>query len=211
MFVGHIGAAFAGKRLSPSTSLVWFVAAANFVDLLWPIFLLLGIETVRVAPGDTAFTGLAFESYPWSHSLLMVVVWGVALGALARWRGVDKRGSMIVGALVVSHWVLDFVTHRPDLPLWPGQETGYGLGLWNSMVGTYAVEIVLWAVGIALFLRVRRGGVAFWSFVVVSTLMWATSPFAPPPPDASAIAWFGIFGWIIILWAWWIERTSEAR
>lgn len=216
MFVGHIAAAMAGKKISTTTSLVWFVAAANFVDLLWPIFLLAGIETVAIDPGNTVFTNLDFVSYPWSHSLLMGIVWGVALGAFARCRGVSKKASIVIGALVVSHWVLDFVTHRPDLPLWPGAENVFGLGLWNSLVGTYVVELLMWVAGIGIYLSVRRsrgwaGHLAFWSFVGVSTVMWAASPFSPPPPNPSAIAWFGIFGWIVIPWAWWIERTSEPR
>ena len=195
MFVGHIAAAMAGKKISTTTSLVWFVAAANFVDLLWPIFLLVGIETVAIDPGNTAFTNLDFVSYPWSHSLLMGILWGVALGSFARWRGVSKEASIVIGALVVSHWVLDFITHRPDLPLLPGQgaESMYGLGLWNSIAGTYAIEGLLWVAGIALYLSVRRargwvGHLALWSFVVINTLMWATGPSSPLPSDARALA-----------------------
>ncbi len=216
MFVGHLAVAFASKKVSHATSLVWFVVAANFIDLLWPVFLLLGIEQVSVVPGHTAFTPLRFDSYPWSHSLLMVVIWGVALGGFARWRGVSANGAKLVGALVVSHWVLDLLTHAPDLTLWPGATTGYGLQLWNSIPGTFAVETLLWAVGLGIFLSVRRmrgvqGQVALWSFVIVSTVLWASGPFSPPPPTPEAIAWFGMFGWIIVPWAWWIERTSEPR
>ena len=216
MFVGHLGVSLAGKKLSTSTSLVWFVVAANFVDLLWPIFLLAGIETVRIAPGITAFTPLDFVSYPWSHSLLMGVVWGVVLGAVARWRGVSREGAMVTGALVVSHWVLDFITHRADLPLWPGAQARYGLGLWNSITWTFIIESAILIAGIALYLSVRRqrgwmGQLALWSFVAVSTVMWATGPFSPPPPDERSMAMFALLGWIVVPWAWWIERTSEPR
>jgi hypothetical protein len=216
VFVGHLSVAFAAKKVSHATSLVWFVVAANFIDLLWPLFLLLGIERVSVVPGISAFTPLRFDAYPWSHSLLMVVVWGVALGAFARWRGVSPTGARLVGALVVSHWVLDFVTHVPDLTLWPGATTGYGLALWNSIPASFAVETTMWVAGLGIFLSLRRprgvqGQVALWSFVLVSTLLWASGPFSPPPPTPEAIAWFGLFGWIIVPWAWWIERTSEPR
>lgn len=215
MFVGHLAVAFASKKVSHTTSLVWFVVAANFIDLLWPLFLLLGIERVSVAPGISAFTPLRFDAYPWSHSLLVVAGWGLLLGALARWRGVPRPAAVLVGLLVVSHWVLDWASHIPDLPLWPGSAT-YGLGLWNSIPATFAVEVTMWAAGLALFLSVRRprgvqGHAALWSFVLVSTLLWASGPFSPPPPDAQAIAWFGLFGWSIVPWAWWIERTSEPR
>ena len=216
MFVGHLAVALAAKEASRDTSLVWFIAAANFVDLLWPLLLLAGIERVQIDPGNTFFTPLAFLSYPWTHSLAMGLAYGVGLGIVARWRGVSAAGAKLIGALVVSHWVLDFVTHRPDLTLWPGASTPYGLGLWNSISGTYLVEGALWVTGIVLFLGVRRprgglGKAAFWSFVLVSTLLWATAPYAPPPPDERSLAFFALIGWSVLPWAWWIERTSEAR
>ena len=216
MFVGHLAVALTGRKASRSTSLVWFVVAANLVDLIWPLFLLAGLERVRIDPGNTAFTPLAFESYPWTHSLLMGIVWGIALAALARWRGVSRTGAWLVAGLVVSHWVLDFITHRPDLPLWPWPDGTYGLGLWRSIPATFAIEGLLWVLGIVLFLSARRprgvrGRIAFWSFVLVSTLMWAASPFSPPPPDERTLEMFSLVGWIIVPWASWIERTSEAR
>jgi len=216
MFVGHIAVALAAKEASRDTSLVWFIAAANFIDLLWPLLLIAGLETVKIDPGNTFFTPLAFISYPWSHSLAMVVVWGVALAAVARWRGVSVTGAKLVGALVVSHWVLDYITHRPDLPLWPGDSGRYGLGLWNSISYTYLVEGALLLTGIVLFLGARRlvgaqGKLAFWSFIGVSTVMWATGPNSPPPPDERSLAWFALIGWIVLPWAWWIERTTELR
>ncbi len=216
MFVGHLAVALSAKQASRATSLVWFVVAANLVDLLWPFFLLAGIERVRIDPGNTAFTPLAFESYPWTHSLLMGMVWGAALAGLARWRGVSRRGAWVAGILVVSHWVLDFVTHRPDLPLWPWPDGTYGLGLWDSITGTWMIEGLLWVAGIGVFLATCRtrgwqGYAALGSFVVVSTLLWASGPFSPPPPDERSLAMFALLGWVIVPWAWWIERTWEIR
>jgi len=216
MFVGHLAVAFSGKTVSRSTSLVWFVAAANLVDLIWPLLLLAGLERVRIDPGNTAFTPLAFEWYPWTHSLFMGVVWGLALAVLSRSFGVASGGARLIAALVVSHWILDFITHRPDLPLWPWPDGVYGLGLWQSVPATFAVEGLMCAAGVALFLRVRRplgiqGQLAFWSFVLVSTLLWASGPVSPPPPNARALALFALLGWSIIPWAWWIERTAAPR
>lgn len=216
MFVGHLAVALGSQKASPATSLVWLMMAANLVDLVWPVLLLAGVERVRIDPGNTAFTPLAFESYPWTHSLLMGLVWGAALGVLARWRGVSRRGAWLVGALVVSHWLLDYVTHGPDLPLWPWPSDVHGLGLWQSIPATLIVEGLLWIVGIGAFLAVRRprgvhGTLALWSFLSVSTFLWATAPYSPPPSDARALAMFALVGWIIVPWAWWIERTSAPR
>jgi hypothetical protein len=206
MFVGHIAVALIAKRFRPATSLGWYVAGATMLDLLWPIFLLLGLERVSIVPGALPFTPLEFDSYPWSHSLLMALVWGVVLGAIARWRKVDRVDAAIIGVLVVSHWFLDLVTHDPDLALWPGAASRFGLGLWNEIDITFLVEGTLWVVAIALYRKPRWaknwvGPAAFWSLVVVATGLWASSPWAPPPPDARALAWFALAAWLMIPWA----------
>lgn len=214
MFVGHLAVAMAAKKVDRSTSLVWYLAAANLVDLIWPILLLAGVERVQIDPGNTVFTPLNFEWYPWTHSLFMAGVLGCLFGIAARRFGVSKPGSIGVAALVPSHWVLDFLTHRPDLPLQPWGGGVYGLGLWNSLAGTFVVEGALWVLSIVLYLSVMRvqgwkGHLALWSFVLVSTLLWASGPFSPPPPDAGSLAYFALIGWIILPWGWWIERTTR--
>jgi len=216
MFVGHLALAFASKRIDPRPSLGWYVAAVVTLDLLWPLFLLLGIEHVRVAPGATAFTPLVFESYPWSHSLMMSAVWGALLAGLARWRGVASRTALLLALLVMSHWVLDVITHAPDMPLAPGASPLFGLGLWNSIAGTIAVEGAMWAVGIWLYLAPRRatswlGPVALWSFILVCTLMWASGPWSPLPATERAIGWFALIGWITIPWSALADRHYALR
>ncbi len=210
VFVGHLAAAFAAKKVEPRLPLTALVAATVGLDLLWPVFLLAGVETVHVQPGNTAFTPLDFESYPWSHSLLLAVVWG----ALAAWvpsRTSTARAGLVIFALVVSHWVLDFVTHRPDMPLWPGGPKA-GLGLWNSIPATLVVEGALFTAGLVIYTRVapardRIGHIALWSFVILTTVIWVSQPFSPPPPNVSALGGVGLVGGaLLVLWAWWIEQ-----
>lgn len=209
MFIGHLGAAMAAKVVEPRASLGVLVAAAYGVDLLWPIFLLAGAESVSVVPGATAFTPLAFEAYPWTHSLAMGLVWGGVAGGIMYLRGRRRRVATVVGAVVVSHWVLDAVVHAPDLPLWPrGPEVG--LGLWHSVAGTLAVEGLLFAAALFFYLRAfpltRRGGrVGLTALVVVVALVWISGPFAPPPPGETAVAFAGLALWILPLWAWRVE------
>jgi hypothetical protein len=205
MFVGHIAVAFGAKRVAPSVSLGWLVAAVTLLDLLWPPLLLLGVEHVSIVPGATAFTPLVFDSYPWSHSLLMAGIWGGVLAAIGRWCRLPVS-AWLLAALVVSHWLLDFLTHAPDLPLWPGASPRVGLGLWNSVPASFAVEGAMWAIGIFLYLRGRSatrwsGRVALWSFIAICTGLWIAGALGPPPPSARAIAWFGLSGWLLPPWA----------
>src|SRR6478752_7334866 len=156
MFIGHFALGFAAKRAVPRTSLVTLFGAAQLADLAWPLLLAAGAETVRIDPGNTAFTPLDFVSYPYSHSLLLLAVWGIAYGAV--YRVATKRNGRtfaVLAGLVVSHWVLDFVTHRPDMPLYPGGPK-VGLGLWNSTPATLAVEIALYVAGTAVYERATR-------------------------------------------------------
>lgn len=215
MFVGHLAVGFAAKRLAPAINLGWFVAGVLALDLVWPILVIAGIERVRIEPGATAFTPIVFESYPWSHSLVMSVVWGLVLVAISRVARVPSSAWTLLFALVVTHWVLDFVTHAPDLPLWPGDSPRFGLSLWNSIPATIAIEGAMWIAGIVLYLRSRASQGArprwpFWSFIVVSTFMWITSPFSPPPPNMTAVGWFALIGWIVVPWTVWADRTRSA-
>ena len=202
--------ALAAKKAEPKLRLPALVAATYGLDLLWPIFLLFGLETVRVDAGATPFTPLDFINYPWSHSLLLALVWGALAGSLASMAGTVRMG-VILGAVVVSHWFLDFVSHRPDMPLWPGGPL-VGLGLWYSIPATIVVEGALLAIGLALYVRAapardRIGHLALWSFVLVTSAIWLSGPFSPPPPSVQAIAAVGVAGGIVfVLWAWWIER-----
>ena len=215
MFVGHLAVAFGAKKLEPRIPLGAAVAAAFGLDLLWPVLLLAGFEVVRVSPNDTAFTHLAFESYPWSHSLVMVLVWSVATGLVARKLLDSRRAGAILGGLVLSHWLLDLVTHRPDLPLWPGGPV-YGLGLWNSVAATLVLEGALIGIGLALYLRATRandrvGSLGLYSLVALCTLLWVTQPWAPPPPSATAVAGGSLMLWLLPPWSRWAERHRSVR
>ncbi|MFI5210866.1 MAG: hypothetical protein ACHQ2E_10515 [Gemmatimonadales bacterium] len=216
MFVGHTALAFAAKSRTPRTSLGLLYAAAEGLDILWPPLLLLGIERVRIEAGNTAFTPLAFDSYPWSHSLLMSLTWGVVLAAIMWQRGAGRAASAWVGSLVVSHWFLDGLTHRPDLPLWPGNSPVVGLGLWNSIPATIIVEGLLLVGGLALYLRATRATdrIGSWGlglFVLLQLAMWISGPFAAPPPSASMVAWSALGIWLFVAWAAWIDRHRVAR
>jgi hypothetical protein len=211
MFIGHYAVGLAAKKMAPKTSLGLLFLSAQFIDLLWPIFLLLGWEHVRIDPGNTAFTPLDFYDYPISHSLLAVAGWAIGLGfvyyAIRRY----QRGAWILAIGVLSHWLLDFISHRPDLPLAPGSTTLVGLGLWNSYAASILVELALFAAGIFLYLRTtvasdRIGRYAFWSLVGFLFLIWTANLFSPPPPNVQAIGISALALWVLIPWGFWINR-----
>ena len=143
MFLGHYAVALATKRAAPATSLGTLFLASVFIDLLWAALLLTGIERARVDASIVGLSPLVFEHYPVSHSLLMVIVWGLLLGGLYFAVARDRRGAITVAVLVVSHWLLDALAHRPDLPLVPGGEARIGLSLWNVPWGSVLFELSL--------------------------------------------------------------------
>lgn len=215
MFIGHYAVALAAKKVAPKTSLGTFVLAAQFLDLLWPLFLIAGLEHVRIAPGITSFTPLDFYDYPYSHSLVAVGLWSCAIGGIYFFIRKQARSALLVGACVLSHWLLDAVTHRPDLPLIPGGKTMVGFGLWNSFSGSVVVELMLFTLGIIWYVRAteakdRIGRHAFWAWIAFLGSIWVVNMFSPPPPDENAIAIGGLSLWLIVLWAYWLDHHRRS-
>jgi len=214
MFIGHYALGLAAKRIAPRTSLGTLFLAPSLADLLWPVFLLLGWERVRVTGGANPFLTLTFDAYPISHSLLTLIGWGILLAVLYRWRSGDARAATVVALLVVSHWVLDFVTHVPDMPLYPGGPT-VGLGLWNSVAGTVIIEGSMFVAGAWIYVTTTRardavGRYALWALLAFLLVSYVASLFTGPPPTLQAIEFGGIvFGWLFVGWAAWADRHRE--
>ena len=211
MLIGHFAVAFAAKRAVPRVSLGVLVAATELIDLLWPLFLFAGLEEVRIDPGNTAVTPLAFVHYPITHSLVGATGWAILFGLLYWAVTRYKAGAVVVGLVTVSHWFLDALVHRPDLPLYPGSSTLVGLGLWNSVAGTILVEGGMFLAGVWLYTsgtqpRDRVGRYALWAFVAFLVLIYVGNLFGPPPPSVQAIAWAGLASYLLPLWAGWFDR-----
>lgn len=227
MFVGHYAVGSAARALlrrgpasgaaggagGPSLG-AWFLAV-QWLDLVWPVLVLLGIERVRIDPGNTAFTPLHFVYYPWSHSLLAAVAWGAAFAAVYRWRTGDGRGGAWLGAGVLSHWVLDWISHRADLPLYPGGSLHVGLGLWHSVPATLVVEGGAFVLAVALYsrhtrARDRTGTWAWWGLVALLAAAYLANLLGPPPPGAAAVAAAALGLWLFVAWAFWVERHRSS-
>lgn len=214
MFLGHYAVSLAGKRMAPKTSLGTLIFAGQFLDLLWPILVLASVEHVRVVPGITAMTPLDFYDYPISHSLLAVLGWGAAFGAVYAVATRRYRAAVVLALLVVSHWLLDLIVHRPDLPLTPGGDVRVGAGLWNNVPVAVAVEVALFVAGVVLYLRStkardRIGSIGFWSLVGFLSVIYVASIFGPPPETGMQVAGAGMAAWLFPLWGWWVDRHRE--
>jgi membrane-bound metal-dependent hydrolase YbcI (DUF457 family) len=213
MFIAHFGVALAAKKVAPRPSLGTLVLAALLVDGIWPVFLLLGWEKVEMVPGITAVTPLLFVSYPYTHSLVAGMLWGAVLATVYYLARRDRAGALWLAALVVSHWVLDFISHRPDMPLWPSGPV-VGLGLWFSVPATLVAELAIFGAGAWLNASVTRprdrfGTYALWAFAGVLGAIYLASVFGPPPPSVQVLAMSGLLGWLFVAWAYWIERHRE--
>ena len=217
MFIGHYSVALAARAGAQGPRLGTYILAAQWLDLIWPLFLLLGWERVRIDPGNTAFTPLEFVHYPYSHSLLAATLWSALffLGYLLLRR--NLIGALWLGGAVFSHWVLDWITHRADLPLSPGSPVFLGLGLWNVPVGTVLLEGAMLAAAVFLFLRTyrhegTRALLAFWSLVSLLALIYVANMLSPPPPGQAAIVAAGLALWLLVAWGYWIDRHwAKAR
>ena len=216
MFIGHFAVGFGAKKFAPRSSLAVLIVAPLLSDILWPFFLLLGWEHVRISPGDTKFTPLDLYYYPWSHSLLMTGVWATAF-ALIYWFFTRYRaGAIVVWVGVISHWILDWISHRPDMPIYPGGER-LGLGLWNSIPGTMIVEICMFVIGIWLYVsttrpRDRIGRYAFYAYIGLLFVLYVGDRFSPPPSGVADLVWTGVIAEAILIpWAWWFDHHRELR
>jgi len=208
MFIGHFAVGLLAKKNQQLPSLAMLFIAVQLLDLIWPVLVLLGIESLSIDPGNTKLTHLNFEFYPYSHSLFMAVGWSLLFGLCYYLFTKNKSGSWLLSGLVLSHWVLDFISHRPDLPLSPFTDLKVGLGLWNFPVGAIGLELVLIGVGAFLYFRsaIPKRKTAYWILIGFLVVVHLMNLFGPPPPNAMAVAWSANLMWIIVVWAWWIEK-----
>ncbi len=216
MFIGHYGVGFGAKKWGRRVSLGTLIMAAQFIDLLWPIFLLFGWERVEIDPGNTALTPLNFVYYPFSHSLLGVMVWAALFGLIYYFVRKNTKNAILLGALVVSHWVLDFLVHRADLPLVPWSDFKVGLGLWNSVLFSVILEVLIYLVGVILYLKETiadnwAGKYGLWGLIIFLLGVYFLSVFGPPPDTVLPIVIVGLCQWALVAWAYWADYYRTAR
>jgi len=212
MLVGHLALGLVAKRIEPKISLGAWMLAVLLADLLCFAFLIAGVEHFDAEPGVTSGRIVARNIYfVYSHSLLMNAIWAVLFAtAYFLWRRYQP-GAWLLLAAVLSHWLLDFVSHNPDMPLAPGTSAVYGLGLWNSIPATLIVEGGFWLLAITLYIRATRpkkrvGIYAFWPVIAFLTLAWYGNITRGVDPDPVKAGINGlIFFSLVVIWAYWMN------
>ena len=216
MFVGHYGpaAGLAGGRIK-----LWHgFVAVQLLDILWAPAILLGIEKARIVERYTASNHFDLYHMPYTHSLLMAAVWSIAAGGAYRlfWRRAGATGAVIIGALVFSHWVLDFITHKPDLALWFGGPK-VGLSLWDNRPLAVGTEFALLVIGLGVYLtRTQAKGALGVAAPAILFLLMAAAQiagnFGPPPGDATQAAYAAITSYAVFaVLAAWVDATRRSK
>jgi hypothetical protein len=218
MFLGHYGPSFLAKRVEQAVPLWVLFIAVQLLDVFWGIFVLLGVEKVRIVPGFTKTNALDLYYMPYTHSLPAALAWGLVAAIAYLLATRSQRGSLLVGLAVFSHWPLDLLVHRPDLPLYDNAAK-VGLGLWDYPLVTLAVEgaLVLGCLGAymvgsrALTTPARYAMPAFLCAMFgVQTVM----AFGSPPPSDKAMAVTALVAYAVLAGVIaWLEkgRVPSAR
>ncbi len=217
MFIGHFGVALAAKRVDRNISLGLLLFAAVFADILFFALVLAGVERMSIVPGITAASPFDFTYYPYSHSLIASLFWAglffvIIKIAAHRYNSLKNRVAPVMGALVLSHFFLDVIAHRADLPLLPGDSYKIGLGLWNYFLASYLIEVLIVFIGLWIYLKSTKGltfggryGMIIFSIFLL--VLFTASMMAPPPSDIIGFAIFAlVYQLLTVLVAAWLDR-----
>ena len=217
MHVGHFATGLIGKRVDPKLSLGTMILAAMLADVLWCVFMLAGVEDVRITTGRGAANYFQPINIAYSHSLVMLFVWGAVFAGVHFLSRRSKRSAVLLFLLVLLHWPLDVIAHKADMPLAPGLTKQFGIGLWTNIIATIIVEGGLWLLSIIIYLRTTRSRnklalFIFWPVVLLITLLWLNNIAGPPPPNTriaplSSLIYFSL----VVAWGYWINRLRPAR
>jgi hypothetical protein len=215
MFVGHYGVSFAMQPTARRVPLwVWFVAV-QWLDVVWSLLVLLGVEKLRIVPGFTQANALDLYYMPFTHglpgSILLSLIFGGIVGLFVA--GHRLKTILLVSAASFSHWVLDLMVHTPDLPLY-GDSAKVGFGLWRNVALSLPLELAILMIGAFMYARGRqyksaKGPYVFWGFVALLAVVQVGENFGPQPTSSQSMAIIAfIFYAVIALLAALVDRAA---
>jgi hypothetical protein len=219
MFAGHYGVGYGGKEADRWVPLWVLFIAVQFLDVVWTILVLANVEKATIVPGLTDASDFQFTYYPYSHSLTAAIGWSVLAYAAVRllapraWR--TNAAGLLVGVAVLSHWPLDLIVHRADLPLWDDTNK-VGLELWSNAPVTFVVESILVILGVLLYVRATKDGAraglaAAWILAAVIVVIDAVAVFGTSDSVKTAAA-TGLFGYLFLAaLAWLVDRLRRSK
>ncbi|MCE9599853.1 MAG: hypothetical protein K8S54_17975 [Spirochaetia bacterium] len=215
MFIGHYSASFALKRLDSRVPIFLLMIGVQFMDFLFMVFILFGVERMEIVPGFTEVNAFVLSYMPYSHSLVAALFWSVVYGAACAFL-IKKlgfvRALLICGAAVFSHYILDVLVHTPDMPILSGTGMKLGLGIWKNRIATIIVEGAFLSLAWFAYIRMSQpgpgavgkyGASVFFGFLVALTV---ATPFMPVPKTIFELSAQALAGYVIIaLLARWID------
>ena len=220
MFVGHYSVAFAATSERNKIPLWVLFIAVQFLDYIWATLVLLGIEKLRVIKGFTAGSMLDSYFHPYSHSLIAAILWSLAAAIgykpFCRWLGYSykKSASLVVGATVFSHWLLDLIAHPRDLAIYDNAWK-VGFGFWNYRDPEFALEIALLAGGIVLYLArnvmpaIRKAAAIVFGIALVVVQIGDTYVPRTPLTDKATAMGVWIFYTLFVVVAFVVEKIGS--
>jgi len=217
MFIGHFALAFGAKKYAPQVSLGVLFLACQLADIIWPNLVLLGLEIVEIDPGNTVMTPLNFIYYPYSHSLVMLTVWGALFAALYLFlTHSGKKVAIVIALLVLSHWVLDLLSHQPDMPVTVNDPSPLGFGLWNHPIVAVPLELLMFGTGVWLYIRHtmainRQGSIGLWLLILFLLIVYTANLLGPAPPSSTTVAWSAQALWLLIAWGFWVDHNRVIK
>jgi hypothetical protein len=204
MFIGHYGVALAAKPVRKTVPLWLLFIAVQWLDVVWSVLVLLGVEKVRIVQGFTEGSPLDLYYMPYTHGLIGALALSLLLGAIASLFIRDSRAAVIaiVGGAVFSHWLLDLVVHVNDLPLL-GDSMKVGFGLWRHVWISFPLEIATLLIGAAAYAvydpaPTRTGARWYWGFVALMALTELYAAFGPAPATPAAAAETALAGYFVL-------------
>ncbi|KAA3633518.1 MAG: hypothetical protein DWP97_08970 [Calditrichaeota bacterium] len=220
MFIGHYGVGFALKKFDSILSLGWLFIAVQLVDIFWTILIFFGIERVEIVPGITEANPLDFVYYPFTHSLVAFIIWSLIVGLIVYFGKIKsslskKSLSLLLGFGVFSHFILDLLVHRPDIPLMGTDSIKLGIGLWNYSALAYILEMVIFIGGVFIYFKskkqfIKSKKIGLYIFTILLLVINLANLYGPPPENTQMIAVVGFISYILFAsFGFWVDSEKK--